>query len=148
MTSLMKAFVFCYKIQFQEMACGPKCMAFMIFMSIWGIIFLNGKRVDSRKRPQKRRRYDCAWSDSIHDSIPGSCAQYPVPLDILRSRDIFGQGATLKDPKASIAAAYRTNLSLTTYKPDEPRSAHVFPEQRSVKPADCKTLNFDPLCRK
>ncbi|KAK6043004.1 hypothetical protein COOONC_19491 [Cooperia oncophora] len=22
------------------MACGPKCMAFLIFMSIWGIIFL------------------------------------------------------------------------------------------------------------
>ncbi|PIO67137.1 hypothetical protein TELCIR_11129, partial [Teladorsagia circumcincta] len=24
-----------------DMACGPKCMAFMIFMSIWGIIFLS-----------------------------------------------------------------------------------------------------------
>ncbi|CAJ0603290.1 unnamed protein product [Cylicocyclus nassatus] len=23
------------------MACGPKCMAFLIFMSIWGIIFLS-----------------------------------------------------------------------------------------------------------
>ncbi|VDM55577.1 unnamed protein product [Angiostrongylus costaricensis] len=28
-------------INCQKMVCGPKCMAFMIFMSIWGTIFLS-----------------------------------------------------------------------------------------------------------